>query len=214
MEEDKVMNENQDAEAVDEVTKAQEPKVIKFDELDPNFKYEIQAEPSGEFITRCYACGTCTASCPVRAIEEAFNPRRIIHMALLGMKEQVLKSEFVWLCSTCYACYERCPQDVRITEMMNALKNLAVKNGCIHPAFTAQIDLIQGHGRLYEADAFVNKKRAKIELPELTESPDPIKTIFKATGLYLYSSEAKEAGGASTDADAGAATKPEGSKDE
>ncbi|TKJ40540.1 heterodisulfide reductase [candidate division TA06 bacterium B3_TA06] len=186
------MNENQDAEAVEEVTKAQEPKVIKFDELDPNFKYEIQAEPSGEFITRCYACGTCTASCPVRSIEETFNPRRIIHMALLGMKKEVLSSEFVWLCSTCYACFERCPQDVRITEMMNALKNLAVKNGYIHPAFTAQIDLIQGHGRLYEADSFVNKKRAKIRLPELTESPDPIKAIFKATGLYEYSTEAKE----------------------
>jgi hypothetical protein len=76
--------------------------------------------------------------------------------------------------------------------MMNALKNLAVKNGYIHPAFTAQIDLIQGHGRLYEADDFVNKKRAKIDLPEIIESPDPIKAIFKATGLYQYSTEAKD----------------------
>lgn len=178
--------------AVEEVTKAQKLTVVKFDELDPGFKYEIQAEPSGEFITRCFACGTCTASCPVRAIEETFNPRRIIHMALLGMKKEVLSSEFVWLCSTCYSCYERCPQDVRITEMMNALKNLAVNHGYIHPSFTAQIDLIGGHGRLYEADEFTNKKRAKIELPELTETPDPIKEIFKATGIYKYSSQAKE----------------------
>lgn len=197
---------------VEEVTKGAEPKVVKFEELDPNFKYEIQAEPSGKFITRCFACGTCTASCPVRAIEDTFNPRRIIHMALLGMKGEVLNSEFVWLCSTCYACFERCPQDVRITEMMNALKNLAVKNGYIHPAFTAQIDLIQGHGRLYEADSFVNKKRAKIELPELTETPEPIKEIFKATGIYKYSTDSRtegEAGG-----DAGATTETEGSKDE
>lgn len=182
-----------DQQSVNEVTKTEAPKVIRFEDLDPNFKYEIQAEPSGEFITRCYACGTCTASCPVRSTEDTFNPRRIIHMALLGMKKEVLSSEFVWLCSTCYACYERCPQDVRITEMMNALKNLAVKNGYIHPAFTAQIDLIQGHGRLYEADDFVNKKRVKAELPELTESAEPIKAIFKATGLYQYSTEAKDA---------------------
>jgi len=179
-------------ETVEEVTKGASTKVVKFEELDPNFKYEIQAEPNGEFITRCFACGTCTASCPVRAIEEVFNPRRIIHMALLGMKKEVLSSEFVWLCSTCYACFERCPQDVRITEMMNALKNLAVKSGYIHPAFTAQIDLIQGHGRLYEADEFINKKRAKIELPELIESPDPVKAIFQATGIYRYSTEAKD----------------------
>lgn len=185
--------------AVEEVTKAQKLTVVKFDELDPGFKYEIQAEPSGEFITRCFACGTCTASCPVRAIEETFNPRRIIHMALLGMKKEVLSSEFVWLCSTCYACFERCPQDVRITEMMNALKNLAVKHGYIHPSFTAQIDLIGGHGRLYEADEFTNKKRAKIELPELTETPDPIKEIFKATGIYKYSSQANESNEESKD---------------
>lgn len=194
--------------AIEEVTKVEEPKVVRFDELDPNFKYEILAEPNGQFITRCFACGTCTASCPVRATDDSFNPRRIIHMALLGMKEQVLKSEFVWLCSTCYSCHERCPQDVRITEMMNALKNLAVKNGYIHPAFTAQIDLIQGHGRLYEADDFTNKKRVKAGLPELTESPDPIKAIFKATGLYEYSSDSRtksEAGG-----DAGAAGSSEG----
>lgn len=187
---------NQTEQAIDEVTRSEEPKVVRFDELDPNFKYEILAEPSGEFITRCFACGTCTASCPVRATDDSFNPRRIIHMALLGMKEQVLKSEFVWLCSTCYSCHERCPQDVRITEMMNALKNLAVKNGYIHPAFTAQIDLIQGHGRLYEADDFTNKKRVKAGLPELTESPEPIKSIFKATGLYEYSTEGKPKDGA------------------
>ncbi|GEM_PF-197558 len=200
MEDEKVTNNtNQNpqtankSEAVAEAVKPEQPRVVKFDELEPGFKYEIQAEPNGQFITRCYACGTCTASCPVRSIEDTFNPRRIIHMALLGMKKEVLNSEFVWLCSTCYSCFERCPQDVRITEMMNALKNLAVKNGYIHPAFTAQIDLIQGHGRLYEADAFINKKRAKIELPELTETPDPIKAIFKATGLYDYSSEAKDA---------------------
>ncbi len=183
---------NQTEQAIDEVTKSEEPKVVRFEELDPNFKYEILAEPSGEFITRCFACGTCTASCPVRATDDSFNPRRIIHMALLGMKEQVLKSEFVWLCSTCYSCHERCPQDVRITEMMNALKNLAVKNGYIHPAFTAQIDLIQGHGRLYEADDFTNKKRVKAGLPELTESPEPIKAIFQATGLHEYSSDGKK----------------------
>jgi len=194
-----ISDESLNEEVLSEPVESETGKVVRFSDLDPRFKYEIQAEPSGEFITRCYACGTCTASCPVRAIEETFNPRRIIHMALLGMKEEVLKSEFVWLCSTCYACYERCPQDVRITEMMNALKNLAVKSGYIHPAFTAQIDLIQTHGRLYEADSFVNKKRVKIGLPELTETPEPIEDIFKATGIYKYSSKANESSEESVD---------------
>ena len=83
-------------------------KTIHVADLDPNFKYEVAREPGGENIRYCFACGTCTASCPVRAVDEKYNPRKIIRMVLLGMKEEVLKSDFIWLCSTCYTCHERC----------------------------------------------------------------------------------------------------------
>jgi len=32
-----------------------EEEIIKVDKLDPNFKYEIQKQPGGEGITRCFA---------------------------------------------------------------------------------------------------------------------------------------------------------------
>ena len=104
-------------------------------QLDPTLAAEIAAEPGGEHIRRCFACGTCTASCPVREVTERYNPRRIIHMALLGLREALLTSDFIWLCSTCYSCHERCPQDVRITELMHAIKNVAVRHGCIPSSF-------------------------------------------------------------------------------
>ncbi len=157
--------------------------VVEMKDLDSNFKNQVMSEPNGQNITKCFSCGTCTASCPVREIDEIFNPRKIIHMVLLGMKETVLKSEFVWLCSTCYACFERCPQDVRITELMNAIKNVAVKEGFIHPAFTAQAELIYNNGRLYDVDDFINKKRNKAELPQIENKPAAIKKIFSKTGL-------------------------------
>src|SRR4030042_2617929 len=99
--------------------------------FDPNFKFLITSEPGGENIKKCFFCCTCAARCPVREVTERYNPRRIIRMALLGMKKEVLSSDFIWLCSSCYTCFERCPQDVKIPELMNAIKNIAVREGYI-----------------------------------------------------------------------------------
>ena len=89
-------------------------------DLDPGFADRVRATPGGEGILHCYACGTCSASCPIRAIDDEFNPRRIIRLALLGLKDEVLTSQFIWLCTGCFICQERCPQDVRITDLMMA----------------------------------------------------------------------------------------------
>lgn len=151
--------------------------------IDPTFADQIAAEPGGEQIRRCFACGTCTASCPVREVTERYNPRRIIHMAVLGLREAVLASDFIWLCSTCYACYERCPQDVRITELMHAIKNIAVREGYIHPSFQMQVELLRHHGRLYEITNYENERRAEQGLPAITEQAEEFAAILAATGL-------------------------------
>ena len=118
------------------------------------------------------------ASCPVTAVNDRFNPLRIIRMALYGLKEEVLHSPFIWLCSTCYACQERCPQGVSITELMTLLKNMAVKEGNTHPGIKAQRDLVTGQGRIYPIDDFDNKKRSKIGLPSLPTSCEVVKILF------------------------------------
>ena len=141
--------------------------VIDANQMDPRFVKQIAAEPGGEHIRHCFSCGTCTASCPVREVTERYNPRRIIRMAMLGLREPVLSSDFIWLCSTCYACHERCPQDVRITELMHAIKNVAVQEGYIHPSFRMQVDLLRHHGRLYDITEFENEKRTDHGLPAI-----------------------------------------------
>ncbi|RKX41074.1 MAG: heterodisulfide reductase [Thermotogae bacterium] len=157
--------------------------MIRVSELDKNFKYEVAKQPGGEHLLRCFACGTCTASCPVREIDEKYNPRKIIRMVLLGMRDEVLKSDFVWLCSTCYACYERCPQDVRFTDIMTALKNIAIKNGYIHPAFKEQARLVGTFGRLYEVEDFDNKKRERLGLPKVKGRFEDVKNFIKSKGI-------------------------------
>lgn len=156
--------------------------MIKVSELNPNFKYEVANTPGGEHIMRCFACGTCTAGCPVRAIDDKYNPRKIIRMVLLGMREEVLKSDFIWLCSTCYTCHERCPQDVKLTDVMTVLKNIAAKEGYIHPAFREQARLVGTFGRLYEVEDFDNKRRGKLGLPSVTKTFEDVKKLFEITG--------------------------------
>lgn len=161
-----------------------EEKVIKACELDPNFKFEVAEQPGGEAIRACFACGTCTASCPVRRITERYNPRRIIRQVLLGMRDEVLQSDFIWLCSTCYSCAERCPQGVKICDLMHALKNLASQAGFVHPAYKPQSDLIGSLGRLYEIEEFDNKRRDKMGLPPLpTGACEAMQKLFELAGM-------------------------------
>ena len=152
--------------------------VIELDQADPEFRRELAAQPGGEQMAACFMCRTCTASCPITAVNERFNPLRIIRMALYGLKREVLESDFVWLCSNCYACQERCPQGVSITEVMTLLKNMAVKEGHAPAGVKAQLDLVKGDGRIYPIDDFDNKKRNKAGLPILPTSCEVVKKLF------------------------------------
>ena len=152
--------------------------------LDPDFRLLIAKEPGGEHIKRCFSCGTCTAGCPVREVTDRYNPRKIIRMAILGMKKEVLSSQFIWLCSSCYTCFERCPQDVKIPELMNAIRNIAVREGYIPPAMRMQLDLLSSFGRLLEITDFENDKRKELNLPLIRGKTEEIKKILEKLGLH------------------------------
>lgn len=151
---------------------------ISLDQADPNFRKELAGRPGGEKISACFICRTCVASCPISEVNAEFQPLRIIRMALYGLREEVLTSDFLWLCSSCYACQERCPQGVKIADFMTLLKNLAVEEGHIPAGIKAQRDLVKGEGRIYPIDEFDNKKRGKAGLPALPTSCEVVKALF------------------------------------
>ena len=157
--------------------------VIRVSELDSNFKFEVSERSGGERIKACFTCGTCTAGCPVRDVCSDYDPRKIIRMVILGMRKEVLSSPVIWLCSTCYTCYERCPQDVRVTEVMNVLKNMATEEGHVPPNLKIQPGLLSQFGQLYEIDDFDNKKRDKIGLPAIKMEAKDVEEIIKLSGL-------------------------------
>ena len=82
-------------------------------------------ELSGENLFGCYQCGTCSAGCPY--IEEMdLTPDEVIRYLILDRKE-VLNSKTIWLCSSCFTCAERCPRDINITKIMEALRQIILR---------------------------------------------------------------------------------------
>jgi heterodisulfide reductase subunit C len=97
-----------------------------------SFIEEISSMPGGEKINLCIQCGTCSASCP-NANKMDYTPRELIAMARAGMREQVLSSNSMWLCLSCYMCTVRCPRGIVPTYIMHALEHLAMRHHVSNP---------------------------------------------------------------------------------
>ncbi len=100
-------------------------------QLDRGFAYEVASIPGGEGIFGCHQCGACSGICPL-ATHMDYTPRRLINMVREGFKAEVLHSRTVWLCTSCYSCTVNCPAGIHITDVMYALKRLAIQEGT-HP---------------------------------------------------------------------------------
>lgn len=87
-------------------------------------------EISGENIFGCYQCGTCSASCPYGE-DMDLTPDEVIRYVILD-REEVLHSKTIWLCSACFACAERCPRDINITKVMEALRQIILRRNIDH----------------------------------------------------------------------------------
>ena len=82
---------------------------------------EIAALPGGEYIHRCWQCGSCTNACTVNAINPDFNPRYWIYLIRLGMEEELLRDkDIIWQCVSCNKCTYACPRDVVPEGVMKA----------------------------------------------------------------------------------------------
>ena len=115
-------------------------KTLNIQELDPLFKEELAREPGCQHLLRCFACGVCTATCPVAEIDSDFSPSRIIRQILYGMKDELLASPALWYCARRAQCSFSCPQDVRFLDIIQGLRNLAVREGVVSPVRAARLE--------------------------------------------------------------------------
>jgi heterodisulfide reductase subunit C len=144
---------------------ADEEKVLELNALDLSFCDELAAQPGGENIRRCFACGTCAAGCPITEVDPNYSPRKIIRQVLFGLREEVLASPLIWYCLVCYRCYARCPQKVNFTDVMRALRYLAVKGR------HASSDTLK---KLEELDRFTQSLRHDLVEYGFTKRPEAL----------------------------------------
>jgi len=118
---------------------------------------EIAALPGGEFIHRCWQCGSCTNSCTVNALIPDFNPRYWIYLIRTGMEAELLRDkDIIWQCVSCNKCTYACPRDVFPEGVMKAtahwleLKGHTPKSPSTHfdEVFT---DQVLARGRIEES---------------------------------------------------------------
>jgi len=124
--------------------------------LTPDFSFLERAEASGPFnAAECFQCRKCTNGCPASFEMDLF-PDQIIRLAVLGQRREILQSKTIWVCASCETCSTRCPNGVRIAELMDYFKELAVRAGVtpamprvagFHQAFLENIRL---SGRIFE----------------------------------------------------------------
>jgi heterodisulfide reductase subunit C len=92
--------------------------------------------PGAVTFSHCFGCQSCTTVCPVVMNYEnpqevlGLLPHQIMNCLGLGLTEMATGPQMLWDCVTCYQCQEHCPQNVKVTDILFQLKNLAVKNAC------------------------------------------------------------------------------------
>ena len=94
--------------------------------VDPNLLRELKGY-GAVGIEKCFNCGNCTAVCSMSSNEAQF-PRRIIRMAQMGMKDELLGSKELWLCYNCAQCSETCPKQAEPANFMAAARCYAITN--------------------------------------------------------------------------------------
>ena len=73
----------------------------------------------------------------------------------LGLKDRVLNSNTFWICLSCETCATRCPNDIEIVLVMDALREMALKEGrkgttklpLFHSTF---LGMVKKFGKVYE----------------------------------------------------------------
>jgi heterodisulfide reductase subunit C2 len=136
------------------------------------------AAATGIRASRCYQCGKCTAGCPM-VPDMDFTPSQILRLVQLDRRETVLAARTPWFCASCLTCSARCPQEVEIAALMDALRQRALAAGKA-PAAARKVRAfaaaflrgVERQGRLHEMSMAIDYKlRSRDYLGDLLLAP-------------------------------------------
>jgi heterodisulfide reductase subunit C len=157
-------------------------------DVDENFKKEIM-DAGAESVAICFQCGTCSGACP-SGRRTPYKIRQLVRRSVMGLKEDVISDDTIWMCTTCYECQERCPRAIKIVDIVKIVRNYAAQAGYMGPAhkMVGSFVIKTGHGVPINDDTKELRKRVGLgELPPTTHSfpgaLEEVQTIMKATGF-------------------------------
>ncbi len=140
-------------------------------------------------IRTCIQCGTCSSVCP-SGRHTAFRTRELMRKAVLGLKDEVLSDPDLWLCTTCHTCLERCPRQIKTSDAIIILRNMAVEEGYMLPLHKKTSQFLLETGHAVPIDDKNRKKRKKLGLGEFPPTVyadenalEAVKKIMKKTGF-------------------------------
>jgi heterodisulfide reductase subunit C len=83
-------------------------------------------EISGVNPLKCMKCGKCSASCP-SFNEMDIKPHQFVSYVQRGDIEALAESTSLYKCLSCFACVERCPRDVKPGKLIDAARQLVIR---------------------------------------------------------------------------------------
>ena len=123
-------------------------------------------EAGGEALKKCYQCGTCSGTCPWTPITH-FNIRKLVRYGQLGLDGI---EEFMWGCSTCRFCVERCPRGVELIDIVTAIRNVYSGGGLLPQSLRSFVGSLSARGNPWSGDQAKRNEWAKEQYP--VYSPD------------------------------------------
>lgn len=89
-------------------------------------KVALIKEISGVNPLKCMKCGKCSASCP-SFNEMDIKPHQFVSYVQNGDIEALTASKSLYKCLSCFACVERCPRGVKPGKLIDAARQLVLR---------------------------------------------------------------------------------------
>lgn len=78
--------------------------------------------PEAGGLNACFSCGICASGCPASGLAD-MDPRKFVRMLFMGLDDQVLSNEWVWMCTTCNRCLHVCPMKIDIPQLVLSVRS-------------------------------------------------------------------------------------------
>ena len=157
-----------------------------------SFLKEVEANvEEGDWVKMCMQCGVCAGSCPLGTDWE-HTPQKIFMMIRAGKREEVLTSDSMWYCTSCYNCIARCPRELPITHIMHGLAHYAKRLG-LAPKHNPTMKFAQIFWDNLSKNGRVNELRVGLSLYFMNGFVEGIKTALGRQKLGMNMMKTKRA---------------------